>query len=138
MFDRKTYAQMRRAGFGVGVSKAKVIQAMIEILLQIPEGTSNLKDIVIYNLGQIGQMTPVRDLNDAWNQAKKKVAKTHPDKFILDGRKTLQWNDGSIKILDKKISPSNFKKLNELAEAEGCNVNAIVSKLIKNYEKKKV
>ena len=129
---------MRRAGFGVGVSRAKVTQAMIEILLQIPEGTSNLKDIVIYNLGQIGQMTPVRDLNDAWNQAKRKVAKTHPDKFILDGRKTLQWNDGSIKILDKKISPSNFKKLKELAEAEGCSVNAIVSKLIKNYEKKKV
>jgi len=63
MFDRKTYSQMRRAGFGLGVSKEKLKQAMVEILLQLPEGTSNLKETVIYHLGQYGQMTPVRDLN---------------------------------------------------------------------------
>ncbi|KPA14037.1 hypothetical protein MHK_005768 [Candidatus Magnetomorum sp. HK-1] len=135
MFDRKTYSQMRRAGFGVGVSKEKVKQAMVEILLQLPKGTTNLKETVIYNLGQYGQMTPVRDLNTIWNQAKKKVAKSNPEKFILDGRNALHWNDGSVNVLDKKISSANFKKLNELAESEGCSVNAVVSKLIKTYKK---
>ena len=110
---------------------------MVEILLQLPEGTSNLKETVIYHLGQYGQMTPVRDLNDVWSQAKRKVAKSNPEKFLLDGRNALHWNDGSVSVLDKKISPANFKKLNELANSEGCNVNAIVSKLIKTYKKTK-
>jgi hypothetical protein len=39
-------------------------------------------------------------------------------------------------VLDKNISAANFKNLNELAEIENCNVNAMVSKLIKNYKKK--
>ena len=117
MFDRKTYSQMRRAGFGrgIGISKEKLKQAMVEILLQLPEGTSNLKETVVYHLGQYAQMTPIRELNDVWNQAKRKVAKSNPEKFLLDGRNALHWNDGSIKVLDKKISPANFKKLNEFS-----------------------
>ena len=128
---------MRREGFGlgIGISKEKLKQAMVEILLQLPEGTSSLKEIVIYHLGQYGQMTPIRELNDVWRQAKRKVAKSNPEKFLLDGRNTLHWNVGSISVLDKKISPANYKKLNELADSEGCNVNAIVSKLIKTYRK---
>jgi hypothetical protein len=137
MFNRKTYSQMRRAGFGLGISKEKIKQAMIEILLQLPEGTPQLKETVIYHLGQYGQMTPVRELNTLWNQAKKKVAKSNPDKFLLDGRNVLHWNDGSVKLLDKKISTANFKKLNELANSEKCSVNTIVSKLIKSYGKSK-
>jgi hypothetical protein len=129
---------MRKAGFGVGISKEKLKQAMIEILLQLPEGTSNLKETVIYHLGQYGQMTPVRELNDVWNQAKRKVAKSNPEKFILDGRNVLHWDDGSVKVLDKKISSANFKKLNALSDSEGCSVNVMVSKLIKAYEKKRL
>lgn len=136
MFDRKTYSQMRRAGFGQGISKEKLKQAMVEILLQLPKGTPNLKEIVIYHLGQYGQMAPVRDLNDVWMQAKRKVAKLDPENFVLDGRNALHWNDDSVKVLDKNISPANFKKLNELAESDGCSVNAILSKLIKSYKKK--
>ena len=130
---------MRRAGFeiGTGISKEKLKQAMVEILLQLPEGIPKLKETVIEHLGQYGQMTPVRELNIAWNQAKRKVAKSNPDKFLLDGRNVLHWNDGSVKVLDKKISPANFKKLNELANSEECSVNAIVSKLIKVYGKSK-
>ena len=37
---------------------------------------------------------------------------------MLDGRKVPHWNDGSVKIIDKKISAANFKKLNEFAERE--------------------
>lgn len=137
MFDRKTFAQMRRAGMGIGISKAKLSEAMLEILMQLPEGTTNLKDVVVANMGLLGQMSATRDINEAWNQAKKKAVKLHPEKFILDDRNVLYWNDGSIEVLDKKILTSNFKKLNTLAEKEGCNVNTLVSKLIKSYEKSK-
>jgi hypothetical protein len=85
----------------------------------------------------VGQLSSTRDIGAAWNEAKKKAAKLHPDRFILDGRGVLHWNDGSAKILDKKISNANFKNLNALAETENCNVNSIVSKLILSYKKSK-
>ena len=66
-------------------------------------------------------MSTTRDINAAWNETKKKAAKLHPDKFILDGRNVLHWNDGSVKVLDKEISSANYKKLNELADTENCN-----------------
>jgi len=56
---------------------------------------------------------------------------------ILDGRNTLTWNDGTTKVLDKDISAINFKKLNDLANTEGCSVNAVVSKLLKAYKQGK-
>ena len=135
MFNRKIFSDMRRAGMGVGVSKAKLTQAMLEILFQLPEGTTNLKETIIGNLGLLGQMFPTRDINVAWNDAKKRAAREYPEKFVLDDRKVLHWNDGSVKIIDKKISPANFKKLNELAEKENCAVNEMVSKLIRYYQK---
>ena len=135
MFSKKMFGEMRRAGMNVGLSKAKLSQAMLEILIQLPMGTPNLKETVVANMGLLGQMSATRDLNEAWNQTKKKAAKEYPEKFMLDGRKVLHWNDGSVKILDKKISPANFKKLNELAEKENCAVNQIVSKLIRHYQK---
>ena len=137
MFSKQTFAGMRRAGMGVGVSKAKLATAMLDILEQLPVGTTNLKDIVVQNLGIAGQMSSTRDINDAWNTAKKKAAKENPDRFILDSRGVIHWNDGTIKVLDTKISKANFEKLNNLAEAEDSNVNKIVSKLIKTYSKQK-
>ena len=110
---------------------------MLEQLEQLPTGTDHLKDRVIYGLGTIAMMTVKRDLDAAWNDTKKKAVKQYPDKFILDGRNALQWNDGSIIVLDKKITPANFKKLNELADAEGINVNKMVTKLIGFYKKGK-
>jgi hypothetical protein len=135
MFNRKTFSEMRRTGMGVGVSKTKLARAMLEILIQLPEGATNLKETIVAHLGLLGQMSSTRDINAAWNDAKKKAAREYPEKFILDGRKVLHWNDGSVKIIDKKISAANFKKLNELAERESCTVNQILSKLIKYYQK---
>ena len=135
MFSKKMFGERRRAGMNVGLSKAKISQAMLEILIQLPMGTPNLKETIVANMGLLGQMSATRDLNEAWNQTKKKAAKEYPEKFLLDGRKVLLWNDGSVKILDKKISTANFKKLNELAETENCAVNQIVSKLIRHYQK---
>ena len=139
MSTRSLFADMRRSGFGagLGLSKGKLAQAMYEILVQLPEGTANLKDVVVANLGTLGQMSATRDVNEAWNQAKRKAAKEHPDKFMLDGRKVLHWNDGAVEVLDKKISTPNFRKLNDLANKEGCSVNAMVSKLIRSYAKRK-
>ena len=128
---------MRRAGMTVGLSKGKMSKAMLEILVQLPTGTTHLKETVVANLGLLGHVSATRDINAAWNEAKKKAAKEYPEKFILDGRKVLHWNDGSVKILDKKISSVNFKKLNDLTEIENCSVNQLISKLLKNYQKGK-
>ena len=110
---------------------------MLDILFEFPFGAKNLKDNVTLRLGMVGQMSTTRDINAAWNETKKKAAKLYPDKFILDGRNVLQWNDGSVKVLDKKISSANYTKLNELADTEKCNVNAMVSELISYYKKHK-
>lgn len=120
-----------------GISKAKLSQAMLEILLQLPKGTTNLKDTIVANMGLVGHMSSSRDINEAWNQTKKNAAKLYPDKFALDNRNSLMWNDGSIEILDKNISTSNYKKLNQLANIENCSVNTLISKLIKTYKRGK-
>lgn len=126
---------MRRVGMGVGVSKAKLVQAMLEILVQLREGTTNLKETIVGHLGLLGQMAATRDINAAWNDTKKRAAREYPEKFILDGRKVLHWNDGSLEVIDKKISSANVKKLNKLAETENCTVNQMISKLIRHYQR---
>jgi hypothetical protein len=117
------------------LSKGKLSKMMLDVLLELPFGAKNLKENVTLRLGIVGQLSTARDINAAWNETKKKAAKLYPDKFTLDGRNALHWNDGSVKVLDKKISSANYKKLNELADSENCNVNAIVSKLISNFKK---
>ncbi len=136
MFDKRTLGDMRRSGMNIGLSKAKLSQAMLEILIQLPAGTTNLKQTIINNMGLMGQISATRDINEAWNKTKKKAAKEYPDKFLLDGRGLLQWNDCSVKLLDKKISAVNYKKLNEMADVENYSVNQMVSKLIKSYGNK--
>ncbi|MFI5458990.1 MAG: hypothetical protein ACHRXM_26475 [Isosphaerales bacterium] len=122
---------------GLAVSRAKLSQAMLEVLVQLPTGSTNLKEVIVSHLGLLGQMAATRDIDDAWNQTKKKAVTLHPEKFTLDARKTLKWNDGTTKLLDKEISPANLKKLNELASVEGCTVNTIVTKSIKAYKQSK-
>lgn len=109
---------------------------MLERLLELPDGAKKLKDNVTLRLGMVGQLSTSREINAAWDEAKQKVAKLHPEKFILNDRGVLHWNDGTIKLMDKAISTANFKKLNELADTEKCNVNTMVTKLISFYKKK--
>ncbi len=115
-------------------SQNRLSKMMVEVLVQLPMGTIRLKDVVVANLGMIGYMSSSRDINAAWNQAKKKAAKEYPDKFFLDNRNAIKWNDGTEKALDKKISPANFKKLNVLADELDCNVNSLITKLIRHYK----
>ncbi len=112
------------------VPKKILSKFMLEHLLKLPNGTIPLKETVLLQLDSISAVTSARDLGVAWNETQKKAAKQYPDKFILDDRNILHWNDGTIKVLDKKITLTNFRKLNELADAEGVNVNKIVTKLI--------
>jgi len=136
MFNKRMFADMKRAGFNVGLSKSKLAQAMLEILIQLPPGTTNLKDTIVAHLGLLGRMSSTRDINAAWNEVKRKAVREYPDRFVLDERKALHWNDGSYRPPDKKISSANFQKLNDLADAEGCTVNQVVSRLIKHYAKR--
>lgn len=117
------------------LSKGRLTNMMLETLLKLPDGTKNLKENVALRLGMVGQFSTTREINSAWNETKKKAAKLHPEKFILDSRGVLHWNDGSVKFMDKTISSSNFKKLNELADIEKCNVNSMISRLISAYKK---
>jgi hypothetical protein len=119
----------------LGMSRNRLAKMMLDVLLQLPEGTTNMKEVCVANLGLIGAMSTSRDVNAAWDQAKKIAARDYPSRFILDNRKALQWNDGSVKVLDRTISNANYKKLNELAESEGCSVNEMVTRLIRNYKK---
>ena len=107
---------------------------MMDILVQLPSGTKNLKENITLRMGLVGQMSATRDINAAWDETKKRAAKLYPDRFILDKRNVLQWNDGSVRVFDEKISSANFKKLNELAGKENCSVDALVSKLISQYK----
>lgn len=136
MFDRRTMGRIRR-DMGIGVSKAKLSQAMVEVLVQLPDGTSNLKDIIVAHLGILGQMAGTRDINAAWTDAKRKAAREYPERFVLDGRKVLHWRSEAPRELDKKISSVNFKKLNDVAEEEGCSVNTLVSRMLKAYKNRK-
>ena len=135
MFGRKVFADMRRAGMKVGSSKTKLAQAMLEILIQLPPGTSNLKEAIVARLDLLGEMSSTREIDEAWKQTKKNAAKDYPDMFLLTDRMVLQWNDGKTIPLDKNISAANFKKLNHLARQENCSVDKLISKMVKDYEK---
>jgi len=116
------------------LSKGRMAKMMMDILVQLPCGTKNLKENITLRMGFVGQMSATRDINAAWDETKKRAAKLYPDRFILDKRNVLQWNDGSVRVLDEKISSANFKRLNELAGKENCSVDALVSKLILQYK----
>ena len=130
MFSRTTFAGMRRAGFSAAISKSKISEAMLDILLQLPTGTAHLKETIVRNLGLMGQLCLTRDINQAWEQTKRTAAKRYPEKFDLNDKKTLTWHSEVVAHIDKRISTSNLKKLNALAASEGCTVDALIARLI--------
>ena len=77
------------------LSKNRLSKMMLDILVEIPTGSSKLKEHVVARLEFVGSMSATRDINDAWNQTKKNAAKLYADKFILDERNILHWNYGS-------------------------------------------
>lgn len=131
------FSDMRRAGFKVGLSKNQLKEMMYDILLELPVGTKEIKNAIVFNLGMYGQLATTREIDAVWNEIKRKAARECPDKFELDKRGSLVWYDNSKIQVDKNISTANFKKLNELANAEKCNINQMLSKLFDCYKKGK-
>ena len=78
--------QARRAGFDIGLSTGKLTKAMVEILTQLPPEAAPSKEVVVQYLGIMGQLSKTRDINAAWNSAKRQVVRDHPDRFCLDGK----------------------------------------------------
>ena len=87
---RRYFAEVRRAGFDIGVSAGKLARAMVEVLLQLPPETTPSKEEVVLHLGLLGQMSKTRDINAAWNSAKRQVVREHANRFSRDG-KVLRW-----------------------------------------------
>ena len=58
------------AGFDIGISTAKLAQAMVEVLSQLPPEATLSKEAVVRHLGLLGQIAKTRDVNAAWNRAK--------------------------------------------------------------------
>jgi len=51
----------------------------------LPKTSETVSNLSLLNLGMLGHMSATRDINAAWNEAKRKAAKEYPEKFILAG-----------------------------------------------------
>ena len=80
------FAQVRRAGFDSGISAGKLSRAMMEVLSQLPREAPPSKDVVVQHLGLLGQMSKIRDIDAAWNNAKRQIVRERPERFCLDGK----------------------------------------------------
>ncbi len=112
------FAQVRRAGFDIGLSAGKLTKAMVEVLSQLPPEATPSKEVVVQHLGLLGQMSKTRDINAAWNSAKRQVVREHPDRFCLDG-KVLRWASAMEDRPREKLSTAGHRKLAALAAKEG-------------------
>jgi hypothetical protein len=73
------------------------------------------KEVVVQHLGMLGQMSKTRDVNAAWNSAKRQVVREHPDRFCLDGlRSASAMKDRP----QEKLSTVGHRKLAALAAKE--------------------
>jgi len=133
---RGYFAPIRRAGFDLGVSVGKLTKAMVEVLLQLPPAATPSKEVVVQHLGLLGQMSKTRDINAAWNSAKRQVVRDHPDRFCLDG-KVLRRASAIEDRPREKLSTAGHRKLAALAAKEGLTPDELLSRLISAWRKAK-
>ena len=131
---RGYFAQVRRAGFGIGISTAKLTKAMVEVLSQLPPQATLSKEVVAQHLGLLAQMSKTRDINAAWNSAKRHIAREHPERFCLDG-KVLRWASAMEDRPREKLSTAGHRKLAALAAKEGMTPDELLSRLISSWRK---
>jgi len=80
------FAQVRRAGFDIGISAGTLTKAMVEVLSQLsPEATPS-KDIDVRHLGLIKQMSKTRDINAALAAKENMTPDELLDRLILTWR----------------------------------------------------
>jgi len=129
---RGYFAQVRRAGFDIGLSTGKLAKAMVEVLSQLPPEAAPSKEFVVQHLGLLGQMSKTRDVNAAWNSAKRQVAREHPDRFCLDG-KVLRPASAMENRPREKLSAAGHRKLAALATKEGMTPDELLGRLIASW-----
>ncbi len=133
---RDYFAQVRRAGFHVGLSAGKLTPAMVEVLLQLPPEAKPSKDVVVQHLGLLGQMSKTRDINSAWNSAKRQIVRDHPDRFCLDG-KVLRRASATEARPREKLSAAGHRRLVALAAKEGMTPDELLGRLISTWRSAK-
>jgi hypothetical protein len=126
------FALVRRAGFDIGLSAGKLTKAIVEVLSQLPPEATPSKEVVVQHLGLLGQMSKTRDMNAAWNSAKRQVVREHPDRFCLDG-KVLRWASAMEDRPREKLSTAGHRKLAALAAKEGLTPDELLSRLISSW-----
>jgi len=130
------FSQVRGAGFDIGLSAGKLTKAMVEVLSQLPPEATPSKAVVVHHLGLLGQMSKTRDLNAAWNSAKRQVVREHPDRFCLDG-KALRWASAMEDRPREKLSTAGHRKLAALAVKEGMTPDELLGRLISSWRSAK-
>ena len=133
---RGYFAQVRRAGFASGLSAGKLTKAMVEVLSQLPREATPTKDVVVQHLGLLGPMSKTRDINAAWNSAKRQIVREHPDRFSLDG-KVLRWAGDMEERPREKLSTTGQRKLAALAAREGMTPDDLLRRLISTWRNPK-
>lgn len=133
---RDYFAQVRRAGFDIGVSTGKLAKAMVEVLSQLPAEATLTKEAVVEHLGLLGQMSKTRDINAAWNSAKRQIVREHPDRFRLDG-KVLRLTSAVADRPREKLSAAGHRKLAALAAKEGMSPDELLGRLISSWRSAK-
>ena len=126
---RGYFAEVRRAGFAIGLSAGKLSKAMVEVLSQLPREATPSKEVVAQHLGLLGQMTRTRDINAAWTSAKRQVAREQPGRFCLDG-KVLRWASAMEERPREQLSTAGHRKLAALAAREGMTPDELLGRLI--------
>jgi hypothetical protein len=129
---RGMFAQMRRAGFDAGVSLNKLTAAMVDALLHLPPSLPPTKEAVVQCLGLLGQMSKTRDINAAWNKAKREVALDHSDRFGIDG-KVLRRASEMNNRPSERLSAAGHRKLIALAAKENLTPDQLVAELISSW-----
>ena len=132
---RDYFAQVRRAGFDIGLSAGKLTLAMVEVLRQLPPEAKPSKDVVVQHLGLLGQMSKTRDINSAWNSAKRQIVRDHRDRFCLDG-KVLGRASATEDRPREKLSTAGHRRLGALAK-EGMTPDELLGRLISSWRSAK-
>lgn len=126
---RRYFADVRRSGFDIGVSTGELTKGMVAALSQFAPDTPLSKEVVAGSLGILGQMSKTRDINAAWDRAKRQVAREQPDRFCLDG-KVLRWASALENRSREKLSSTGHRKLTAMAAKEGISPDEFLKRLI--------
>ena len=128
------FAEMRRAGFDIGISSGKLAKVIVEVLTQLPPEVTPLREVVVQHLGVLGHMSKSHDSRAAWNSAKRQMVRDHPDSFCLDG-KVLRLVAAIEDRPREKLSAGGHRKLANLAARKGMTPHELLSRLTSSWRR---